>query len=526
MLALVEEITLLKTENQSLKASNKKLSDSLSNYKDQLNHITEQIRILKKSKYGSSSERVESLSVQPSLFNELESEQEKSNLELIAGLKTDHESDLDPTHETITYNRKKKGKQKRRPLPEGLEREIVTVELSEDEKVCTQGGGVLQEIQTEVTEKLVTRPAEMKVREVHTKKYKCSCCKEAPVRALAESKTFMPGSLATEETVSFIIFSKFFQHLPLYRLEELYKLKGVELSRSVMASWLVKISSRLTPLRHVLEERLLNSGYVGIDETRLQVLDEKGRKAQTKSSMWVRANSELGIALFDYDISKGGSAVKGLLGGYKHTVQSDEHSCYNQSLDPGVLRLGCMMHARRKFFQAQVASKKGTQLATAGLIFFKKIYGFEELYKKQNLNFEDRHRSRLVDQAPLLEEFKSWLEEYRDQIPPKSNIGKAIFYSLKHWVHLTNYMEDGRYEVDNGFVERCIKPFAIGRKNWLFAQSPEGAEASSILYSLLMTINLNKKDPFETMVQILKKTNQRSPLTPEQWDVVADLILK
>ena len=492
------------SEVESLKEEVKNLKSQIDSYKSEVSIMSENIRLLKKALYGESSERVEDLPDQYKLFNEVELEDHKAPVKEI----------------TVSYTRQK-GKQKRKPLPEGLEREVLINDIPEDQKICAKHGTALKEIKAEVKEYLVTRPPEVRIREVHNKKYICPCCDKAPVKS--KSKAIIPGSIATEETLAFIIFSKYFQHLPLYRLEHLYKLYDIELKRGVMASWLINISERFIPLYNVLEERMLSTGYVGIDETRVQVLKEEGRKAQTKSSMWVRASEELGIALFDYDRSKESPAVNRLLGGYTGVIQADEHSCCDQIEKELKLRLGCMMHARRRFKKALDVSGGTSKLALEGLSFFKKLYEFEASYKKQNLSTTQRAKQRELDHLPLLESFRSWLLEKKEKVPPKTKIGNAVNYSLNYWTHLTNYLKDGRYEIDNGFVERQIKQFALGRKNWLFASSVEGAEASSILYSLLVTIKLNNKNPYESLVYILKKLPATN--TPEDWDDLADFIL-
>ena len=228
-------------EVDTLKIEVKDLRDQLESYKKENQTLFENNKLLKKALYGQSSERVEDLPDQYRLFNETEELlQAPEKLIKIAGYI------------------KKKGKQSRKPFPEDLERVVEVNDLSEEEKFCSVHGEPLKEIKTEVEEFLVTRPPEVKIRAVHTKRYACACCDKPPVEP--KSKSVIPGSGATEETLAFIIFSKYFQHLPLYRLEDLYKLYDISLSRSVMASWMVNISSRLTPLYNILEERMLGTG--------------------------------------------------------------------------------------------------------------------------------------------------------------------------------------------------------------------------------------------------------------------------
>ena len=306
------------------------LEEEKSNLEKENQRLYDNVRLLKKALYGESSERVEDLPEQYNLFNEPEELSQAPEKTI-----------------NVSYKRRA-GKKKRKPLPEELRREIVVNDLSDEDKKCSVHGEDLKEIKTEIKEYLVTRPPEIFVRQVQTKVYSSPCCKKTPPKK-SNKKAIIPGSLATEETIAFIIFSKYFQHLPLYRLEGLYKLYGIQLKRGVMASWLINISRKLTPLYNVLEERMLNTNYIGIDETRVQVLGEKGRRPQTKSSMWVRASEELGIALFDYDVSKEAPAVNRLLKGYSGVLQADEHRCCDVIERDLSLRLGCMMHARRRF---------------------------------------------------------------------------------------------------------------------------------------------------------------------------------
>ena len=451
----------LKNKDDELKNKDDELKnkdDELKNHKDQIDSLRILIKKLKDLKFGSSSEKIVH-SDQLSLFNEAEENLGKKE-----------EDDEDDETEEITYTRKKKGKQKTTPLPEYLEREIVDFGLEEN-KICPLHNEPMEHIGHESVEKLVTKPAEHMVREERTHKYKCPCC-ESPFRA-EKPESIIPKSLVTPELLSFIIFSKYQQALPLYRIEDyyaMYEIKGV--TRSNMSRWLIDVADKLQPIMNVLSDKVFETGYVGIDETRVQVLDEEDRKAQTNSSMWAYGSSELNITLFDYNISKGSKAVKEILesGEYKGVVQTDEHSCYNYlNINDDVLRLGCMMHSRRKFYEAHKALDKKSLNTKYALKVFKKLYDFEDDYKERRLTNEERFWARVKDQTPLLTNFKEWMEDLYGTLPPKSPIAQAINYSLNHWEHLTNYLTNGRFEADNGFIERSIKHFAVGRKNWLFS---------------------------------------------------------
>ncbi|MCB0362182.1 MAG: IS66 family transposase [Bdellovibrionales bacterium] len=226
--------------------------------------------------------------------------------------------------------------------------------------------------------------------------------------------------------------------------------------------------------------------------------------------------------LFEYDVSGGGQVAERLLGDFKGAVQSDAHKGYNRL--SGVLRLGCWMHVRRKYHEAFTAAKKGNGLASDALDYIKELYRLEKLYKEQQLSNDERKVARQRDQTKLLDDFKLWAEGNYSKVPPSSSIGVATKYQLDEWERLTNYLKDGRYEIDNGEVERTIRKFAIGRNNWLFCDTPEGAHASSLLYSLMITAKLNKKDPYQAMVNIL--TELPTAQTIEDFEKLTEYLLK
>lgn len=463
---------------------------------------------LKKEKFGSTSERFENLTPDQLalIFDEIE-----ATAKLPAPIDT----------ETISFTRRKKGKNKKRPIPEDVPREEKIIDLLEVEKFCPHDGTALRRIGEVVTQKLKTVPAQSTVIIEKRQKYACPCC-EAGVKE-AKSLSVLPGTIATPELLSFLIFSKFFQGLPLYRLEELYRLSGIELSRSTMARWLIQISNKLIPIWNILEEMVFESAYVGMDATVVQVLKEEGRKAQTKSTMWVRGSPERGIVLFDYDISGGGAAAKRLVTGYKGALQADAHKGYGALEKQHVLLLGCLMHSRRRFHKAWLEAKRQPGIAAEGLAMMRFLYEKEESYKSQDLTPEERKRWREEEIRPSMQAVKDWCEDKKMKVLPSSALGNAINYYLNEYEQLTAFLEDGRYEIDNGWVERQIKRFAIGRKNWLFCDSIEGANASSVLYSLALTAKLNGKNPFEVLTKILAQLPKAEYL--EDFEKLTELLL-
>jgi len=479
------------------------LKDKNQHLEDEINQLRKIILLLKKDKFGSKAERFETITDQL-VFNDIEVEAPHAPGE----------------KETITYIRKK-GRKKKRPIPENIPREEKIIDLPEDEKICPHDGSPLKCIGETTTEKLKTVPAQSTVIVEKRLKYACPCCEELLREAKANS--ILPGTIATPEILAFIIFSKFFQALPLYRLEEMYKLQGIDLKRSTMARWMIQVSQKIRPLWNILEDMMLETGYVTIDASTLQVLKEDNRKPQTKSFMWSRGSPERGIVLFDYSISGGGAIAKNLMAGFEGALQADAHRGYGALERQFLTLLGCMMHARRRFYKAWLEAKKGPGLASEGLSFIKKMYAFEELYKKEGLPPEGRKQRRDKEVAPLMEALKSWCEVNKVKVVPKSSIGNAINYFINEYEELSSFLQDGRFEIDNGWLERQFKKYAIGRKNWVFCDTIEGAHATSILYSIAFTIKLNGKNPFEVLVKIFEELPKAE--TAEDYQNLVDIML-
>ena len=485
-------ITELQTQNELLKAEVERLKGM--------------ILLLNRSKFGSTSERLTDLESSQLMFNEIEKE---------ASL-------LAPPDEmeTITYDRKR-GRGKKRPFPEHLEREERVIDLLESEKFCPHDQTPLKEIGEEVSEKLKAVPAKFSLLVEIKKKYACPTCESHVVQA--KSPSILPGTTATPELLSYLIFSKFFQGLPLYRLEELFKLNGIGLKRGTMARWLIQVKDELIPVYNLLQDKAFESRYMAIDATSVQVLKEPGRKAQTKSFMWVRGSPERGIVLFDYDPSGGGKTAKNLMTEYKGALQADAHRGYGALPKEDILLLGCMMHSRRRFEEAYVIGKKKPGLAAEALALFKWLYDKEADYKKRGLTPRERKEIREREIRPSLMVIKEWAELKLPKVLKSSPIGNALNYFIHEFDELSAFLEDGRYEMDNGWVERAIRKFAIGRNNWMFCDSVEGAHASGVLYSLVMTAKLNGKDPYKVMTEIF--TQLPHAKTAEDYEKLTEHLL-
>ncbi|MFN7729285.1 MAG: IS66 family transposase, partial [Bdellovibrio sp.] len=410
----------------------------------------------------------------------------------------------------------------RKPLPESLPREIIKLELPPEEQV-TDDGTKLKIIGWELSEKLKYEPSKMSVIQYHRAKYGVD--QGDYVKTAPAAPSVIPKGIATPELLAATIVGKYVDGMPLYRMEYYWQRHGVELTRGTMARWVIKVAEALMPIWNVLSDRLLASMYVAVDETHVQVLKENGRRAEDKSWMWVRSTPAdiKKIILFDYSPSRSQATAKTLLTDLKGYLQCDGLAAYDQIAEQeNIVRIGCAMHARRRFEKAAVdGAKSGKSLGAEGLKFFKDLYDLEEDLKDKDPI--ERHRLRLELEKPIWEQLKTWSEQNIKKLPKKSKIGEAFSYLLNQYDDLVGYLKDGCLNIDNGFTERAIRKFAIGRNNWMFSDSVEGANASALLYSLVVTAKVNGVDPYKALVKIIKELPLAKNI--EDFERLADVIL-
>jgi transposase len=303
---------------------------------------------------------------------------------------------------------------------------------------------------------------------------------------------------------------------------------GVDLDRTTMGRWVMACGDLLKPLATLMKQDIAGSSYVQADETRVQVLNEKGRKNTSKSHMWVfkTGGTQNAKILYHYDPSRSANVISSVLGDFNGYLQSDGYAGYTKfaaESHNAIIPLGCWAHARRKFLEiTKVAPKKG--IAFEVLKRIGELYKIEKEAKDNGLTFEDSRKRRQEDSKPILETLKTFLLEHQDAVPPKSSLGSAISYTLKNWDNLMVYLERGDLDIDNNATERCIKPFAVGRKNWLFKGSVKGAKASAILYSLIETAKSHDLNPYDYLRDIFIRLPQKisageniEDLLPYNW---------
>ncbi len=445
--------------------------------------LQEQLNLAIARRYATSSEKISP--DQFRLFDEAENETNVSEPE------GDEVFNADTTVVTEHTRKKKTG---RKSLPKNLTRVDKVHELNEADRVCEHDGKVLNEIGEVVSEQLDIIPAKIQVIRHIRKKYACDCGKCIKTASMPNQP--IPKSLASPGLLAHITVSKYHDALPLYRQEQILQRIGVDIPRATLANWMIQSGNLIQPIINLLRDRLLTYDILHMDETTVQVLDEPQKKAQSKSYLWVQRGGppDKPVILFDYDPGRSQSVPLRLLEGFSGTIQTDGYAGYNAVVNKNNLtHLGCWAHARRKFSEAVKSQGKGknkkTGKAQRSLAFIQKLYKVEKTLL--GLSTEDRFTARQQQSNPLLKKLKHWLDESILVVPPKSAVGNALHYLNNEWDKLVQYTNDGRYLMDNNLAENAIRPFVIGRKNWLFSQSVKGVKASANLYSVIETAKAN-----------------------------------
>ena len=418
---------------------------------------------------------------------------------------------------TIDVPGHKRAKRGRKPLDSALPREVVRHELPESERVCPHDGAALQEIGVEATEQLDIIPQQVRVIRHERVKYACPCC-DAGMRLAAKPAQVIPKGLFTESLLAWVITSKYMDGLPLYRQAALLgRFGGTDISRNTLAASVVRVGQAVQPIINFLRDRLLEAPLIYGDETEIQVLKEPGRKAQTKSYMWAQMAERSGadgagppIRLFAYAPSRGTEASLRLYAGVREggVLMTDGYEPYNQVAKTNKLvHLACWAHCRRYFFDALQALPKDKrepqQLARQFMDLIGKLYHVESEARHEGLDANALSVRRHELSEPILKQIETLVLANLHAVAPKSLLGKALHYAQGQWSKLVLYVTDGNHPIDNNACENSIRPFVIGRRNWLFADTVAGANASANLYSLLQTCKVNGIDGYDYLRKLL-----------------------
>lgn len=415
------------------------------------------------------------------------------------------EQEVESQHDTaVTVASHTRQKKPRISIPAHLPREDIIYDLADDQKTCPHDGSELKVIGSDDHEQLDIIPAQVKVIRHKRLKYACPCCHQHMVTA-KKPKQPIEKSIASSGLLAFVATQKYCDALPLYRQSEIFKRIGIECDRSNLANWMMKSGELVQPLINLLQDQLLERPLIHMDETTVQVLNEPGKTAQSKSYMWLMASfTRQPITLFHYAPSRSQSIPQRLLAADVNALMVDGYKGYETACDDyQIQRLGCWAHARRKFIDAQKLQPKGkTGKADQAIAFIQKLYLIEKQIKSDPP--DQRYSIRQEKAKPIIHKIKIWLERSLLHVPPKTALGQALMYLHNQWNRLVGYLDDGQYPIDNNLAENAIRPFVVGRKNWLFSQSQAGARASANLYSLIQTAKANGLNPYDYLKQVFK----------------------
>ncbi|PYE72706.1 IS66 family transposase, partial [Xylophilus ampelinus] len=419
------------------------------------------------------------------------------------------ETDEEESTPVAGHQRKKRG---RKPLDPALPREIVRHELPEAERVCAHDGHALVEIGAEISEQLHIIPEQVRVLQHQRIKYACPCCDRSLKVALTPARIIARG-LLTEAAQAWVITGKYQFGMPLYRTAALLRRFGGDIASNTLAAGVVRIGQAVQPVINLLRDHLLDSDLVYGDETTVQVLKEPGRKAQTMSYMWAQMNGAgtgPPVRLFAYAPGRGAVHAEKLYAGIRPgaTLVTDGYEVYNGiARSHALTHLGCWVHARRPFIKAEEsipkAARSQDQLASRFVRLIGRLYRAEALAKDWNAERRLRLRSRYS--RAVVREIERLLLMHLHSVAPSSLLGEALHYLHGQWPKLVRFLDSGSWPLDSNPVENAIRPFVVGRRSWLFADTVAGANASANLYSLIETAKANGIEPYGYLVALFKK---------------------
>ena len=489
------------------------INESHLNAQKYINHLFEQILLARRRMFGSSSE-------QSSLQSRLFDEAELLALQSVDGSVddvTDGSADLAPIPAQVVaapvVDKKPVARGKRAPLPAQLERVEIVHDVPQADRTCPCGTPMVV-IGQDVSEQLDIVPMQIRVLRHIRLRYGCSSNSHASDQAITQAPITaqlppqpLPKTNASADFLAMMATVKFVDGLPLTRFAKVLERHGAPVATQTLARWTIGVGKLLQPLHNLARDALLEGRVLHIDETVVQVLKEKDRKATSNSYMWVQTGGPPGkpVVLFDYDPSRGGEVPVRLLQDYQGYIMADGYDGYNAvSKTKGIERLACMAHVRRGFVDATKVQPKGKRgRADEAVALIGKLYRIEREHKDDTI--DQRYDARQKLSLPVLAELHDWMQKTQPLVTPQSTLGKALTYMRNRWTMLMRYTERGDLPIDNNQAENKIRPFVIGRKAWLFSDTPAGAHSSAVIYSLLETAKANGLEPYTWLRQVLNE---------------------
>jgi transposase len=482
-------IALLESENEHLRRRDAEREAELAARERRIRLLEEALRVLNADRFGASREKLQIAPGQAELFNEAE-----ALVELQAAIGAEVELKATPLREV----KPAMNTAGRKAIAAHLPRVPIVHDIPENERQCACGS-TLKEIGSDISEQLDYVPAKIQVLQHIRKKYACPGCEQC-VKTAALPPQILPRTNAAPGLLAHLVTSKYVDALPLYRQETIFARYGVRLPRATQAAWVIALAERVQPLINLMDEKLRASGYIRMDETPLQVINS-ALPASSKHYMWIRVAGPPGerIILFDYDPSRGGETAMRLLDGVQGTLHTDGHYAYDEAARVlSLTHCGCLAHARRKFFEAiqalPKAERKSFTAAHEGVQRIDALYAIERDTK--STTDAERQAVRQEKSLPLLKSLHAWASDLKSPTLGSGKLGDALQYLLNQWPKLIRYVDDGRVAIDTNLAENAIRPFALGRRNWLFADTVNGAKASASLYTLVQTCRANEIEPY------------------------------
>lgn len=504
----------LQEKNQALQEKDNALLEK----EQKINSLQYQLKSALQFRFGKKSEKSPD-NGQLGLFDEAVATRE----ETAAAMAADEEITV------ASFKRKKSG---RKPLPADLPREQVIHDLSDAEKICACGHA-LHKMGEDKSEQFEFIPAQIKVLEHVRYKYGCRLCEEGVTVAPLPAQP-IPKSIATPGLLAHILISKYNDHVPLYRQEHILRRYQIDIARSTLCHWALSCGELFQPLVDLMKQQLIKNHYLCVDETPVQVLGEANKINKSKSYIWVYLTGLPNgrLILYDYQSTRSGQAVNTLLAGFKGHLQTDGYAGYSGLQEKKtIMAVGCWAHVRRKFMDIVKVNKTDGK-AWEAVKTIKQLYTIEKQAREHQLSFDKIKMLRQEKAKPIIDELKRWLETTLLSAPPQSPLTRAIHYALNQWPSLNTYLDSGELMIDNNAVENAIRPFALGRKNWLFLGNERGAVAAANIYSLIMTAKANQLDPYRYLRYLLeqlprcKTDEQRKLLLPQQCKAILQTNLK
>ena len=461
-------------------------------------NLHETVAYLTKKLYGKSSESSKTLGIegQLSLFDEAE---------VTADPKV-----VEPALKVIEKVIVKKYKGQRKDKLDKLPHHKVVFKLSDEDLICPECSAELKPVGEEfVRSEVEYIPAQLKVIDIYKEVYECRKCKQAGRPLMAKAPTTKPviwHSYASASSVAHIMYQKYVNAMPLYRQETDFKNLGLPLKRQTMSNWIIQASrERLFPITELLHKKMLEEKYLHADETTIEVMNEEERKNTADSYMWVYGtykDSKMPIRIFEYKPTRNGDHPKEFLKGFNGYLITDAYQGYEKV--ENITRCYCFAHLRRYFVDALPTDTKKPEatLPSQGIEYCNKLFKIEE--QIENLSAKEKQNQRQELSKPILDAFWSWVNENKDNCLPKSKLAKAFTYALNQKEGFMTFLSDGNIAISNNLAENSIRPFTVGRRNWLFSGSPQGAAASAAVYSIVETAKANGLNPYEYLRYIFK----------------------